>query len=80
MCIHGTHVEIVVVRHIQVDRCIAERVRQLNDQGIWTEASCCGHGKCSPSALIRPSSVVKAKELGYNPIYVQDIGLFEIQI
>lgn len=80
MCTYGDYVEIEIVRRIKVDSCIADKVRYLNSRGIWTEASCCGHGRCPSSVLIRPSSVVKARELGYKPVYVKDVGLFEIQI
>lgn len=80
MCTYGSCIEVEVVRRIKVDSCIVEKIQCLNSQGIWTEASCCGHGKCAPSALIRPSSVPKARELGYQPVYMQDTGLFEIRI
>lgn len=30
---------------VGVDKCIAPMVRALNDAGISTVASCCGHGK-----------------------------------
>jgi hypothetical protein len=30
---------------VDVDRCIAPLVKALNDAGIRTVASCCGHGK-----------------------------------
>ena len=46
MCRHG---DTVVLRFrtkvIEVDRCIAEIVTALNEAGINTAASCCGHGK-----------------------------------
>lgn len=32
-------------KKFQVDSCIAPIVRALNDAGIETVASCCGHGK-----------------------------------
>jgi hypothetical protein len=30
---------------VDIDRCIAPLVKALNDGGITTVASCCGHGK-----------------------------------
>lgn len=32
-------------RLIDVDKCIASIVKSLNENGIITVASCCGHGK-----------------------------------
>jgi hypothetical protein len=29
----------------QVDRCIAPLIRELNEAGLFTSQSCCGHGK-----------------------------------
>ncbi len=37
-------------KQINVDSCIAELISALNKAGIYTEASCCGHG-------IRPITV-----------------------
>lgn len=31
--------------HVPVDPCIAHLVQGLNDAGLQTVASCCGHGK-----------------------------------
>jgi tRNA(Phe) wybutosine-synthesizing methylase Tyw3 len=35
-----------------VDRCIADIVQALNDAGIYTASSCCGHGKIPGSILL----------------------------
>jgi len=78
MCTHSDTTEIEIVQKIKVDRCIAEEIKWLNAQGVRTEGCCCGHGNGVPEAMIKPSSVSKAKELGYNPVYHPDIGLFEI--
>ena len=37
---------------IKVDSCIAPLVQMLNDYGIKTTASCCGHGKVEHSGII----------------------------
>lgn len=37
--------EISGLRVVPVDSCIAPLVQALNDAGIATVASCCGHGK-----------------------------------
>ncbi len=42
-----------IERIIDVDSCVAPIVRALNDAGIITIASCCGHGK-------RPANVALA--------------------
>ncbi len=59
--------EIHLTRTVEVDAEIAEEIIWLNEQGVVTESSCSGHGKWPPTALICPSSVEKAKELGYEP-------------
>lgn len=58
MCKHGTHVEMELLcaakishtgqdrqKLTKIDACIAPIVKALNDAGIVTEGSCCGHGK-----------------------------------
>ncbi len=46
MCKHGTTVDMEIGgQPVRVDHCIAGIVRALNDLGIPTVASCCGHGK-----------------------------------
>ena len=35
-----------------VDACIAPIVKALNDAGILTASSCCGHGKAEGSILL----------------------------
>jgi hypothetical protein len=49
---------------VNVDRCIASIVKALNDAGITTVASCCGHGK-------RPGNIMLAdgRELVICPDY-----------
>lgn len=48
--IEATQVKLAVPRsdgrtHVPVDPCIAPIVQALNDAGLATIASCCGHGK-----------------------------------
>jgi hypothetical protein len=58
MCAWGTSVELTVMipadlshtgaarpKLVGIDACIAPIVKALNDAGIATVASCCGHGK-----------------------------------
>ena len=37
---------------VKIDACIAPLVQLLNDFGIETIASCCGHGKTAESSII----------------------------
>jgi len=46
MCKRGDFVDCVVQgRKQKIDRCIAPIVNALNDAGIITVESCCGHGE-----------------------------------
>lgn len=76
MCKHGNYNVVEVIQkgrrnqEVKVDACIANDVRALNEAGIVTIGSCCGHGFESnyPHVLIDEESVDKAKALGYNPV------------
>lgn len=41
-----------------VDRCIAPIVQALNEGGVLTRTSCCGHGKENPEILLADGRVV----------------------
>ena len=53
MCKWGTSLDVTLCKPtpvqkrlvIKVDACIAPLIQMLNDYGIETVASCCGHGK-----------------------------------
>lgn len=51
MCKHGTYKPVTVInpnqvqKVVPVDACIAEEIQELNELGIITLGSCCGHGK-----------------------------------
>lgn len=50
MCYYGTYVSVSVInrqpnKYPKVDACIAEEIQKLNDAGIITFGSCCGHGR-----------------------------------
>ena len=64
MCEHGNdvHMLVTIPAHLSytgeareeykpIDACIASIVHALNAHGIFTEASCCGHGK-GPGSII----------------------------
>lgn len=65
MCKQGT----IVVMEINgkprdIDSCIAPIVKALNDAGIPTIASCCGHGRCNGNIAL-----VDGRELIIVPDY-----------
>ena len=75
-----TTTEIVITQRITVDSEIADEIVWLNANDVRTEGSCSGHGIVKPTALIKPSSADKARELGYTPWLVDDLGLYEIKL
>lgn len=70
---------IAITQEIIVDSEIADEIQWLNSRGVRTEASCSGHGEYPPHALIKPSSVARATELGYIPL-VGPGELFQIEL
>jgi hypothetical protein len=44
-----------------VDSCIADIVEALNVFGIYTESSCCGHGKENGSIILQDGRVLIIK-------------------
>ena len=71
---------VTITQQIKVDAEIADEIVWLNQEGVRTEGSCSGHGIARPTAMIKPSSVEKAKQLGYTPWHIEDLGLFEIKL
>ena len=47
------------VKPIDVDSCIAPIVRALNDSGIPTIASCCGHGKKNGNIVLHDGRILE---------------------
>jgi hypothetical protein len=43
---------------VYVDKCIKEVVENLNEQGLKTVASCCGHGVQNPTISIEELKTV----------------------
>lgn len=80
MCKWGTDREIRIEdKAIKVDACIADELRFLNDSGIETTSSCCGHFKYPPLAIIEGlRSKKKALELGYYPVRRSYWGRYNI--
>lgn len=55
----------VKVHNFYVDECLADIIKALNDAGIKTVASCCGHQKIESSIVLkdgREISIRKYKE------------------
>jgi len=53
MCAHGETENVVIMgRKCRIDKCIAPIVRALNEGGILTAMSCCGHGEGDGFILI----------------------------
>lgn len=71
MCEWGTSREVTIERRLNVDACIADKIVELNRQGIYTTGCCCGHGKAPATATILPSSQERARELGFEVTYAQ---------
>jgi len=40
------------IKRVKIDKCIAPIVKALNDAGIKTRASCCGHGLRNPKIVL----------------------------
>lgn len=49
---HLSHTGKERIKMAGVDSCIAPIVKILNDNGILTDASCCGHGKMFGSIIL----------------------------
>lgn len=56
ICLHGTYKKVTVInieqnkKEVVVDACIADEIQELNDKGVITLGSCCGHGKAGQIA------------------------------
>lgn len=77
MCQWNTLAPIYVIRRnnddiqdgwhqVHVDACIADYVQKMNDVGIVTVGSCCGHGKSPATVLVARESIRRMYELGYD--------------
>lgn len=73
MCLHGNDVEMPFWCDVHrcwelrtIDACIAPLVHRLNQQGVRTTNSCCGHGQYQGTILIDDASYERAVALGYN--------------
>jgi hypothetical protein len=53
MCKRGDTEEVVIDgKSISIDRCLAYRVRLLQEQGVKTLGSCCGHGVYQSTIIV----------------------------
>lgn len=53
------------IRSAGIDRCIAEEIQSLWEQGIQTAESCCGHNKAPGYIAVLNAHIPKMLELGY---------------
>jgi len=49
---HLSHTGKEYMKPVGIDRCIAPIIKALNDAGITTDASCCGHEKIPGSIIL----------------------------
>jgi len=91
MCKWGTRKPVNVIRRanpsvedgwhrVMVDSCIADEIQMLNDNGVITLNSCCGHGKGEPNCLVAEESVSKCLELGYEPKRYKHTDMLQINL
>ena len=67
MCKWGTDTEVSLCvptpvqgrTMVKIDSCIAPLVQMLNDYGVETTASCCGHGKVKASSIVLSSKSIR---------------------
>jgi len=52
-----------------IDSCIAPLVQMLNDYGIKTVSSCCGHGKLDHSVIEIHPKYFKLRTFGFTKLY-----------
>ena len=69
----------VRVRHvIQVEPCIADEVKSLNnDHNIVTLYSCCGHHVGKPWVKVKSDDIEKMKALGYKPLGTEQVWIYK---
>ncbi|SDI14680.1 hypothetical protein SAMN05192534_12319 [Alteribacillus persepolensis] len=67
--------------NVMLDSCIADEIVLLNEQGVRTVNSCCGHGENNPVAIIENNhnSLNNAVGLGYKH-KILDILFSEIKL
>lgn len=72
MCESNDQIGIRITRHISVDRCLAQEILFLNDQGVRTINCCCGHNdpKLTPHRhiMIFHQDEDKARAMGYEVV------------
>lgn len=92
MCEHGTLKMVRLCKPRQsgriavpVDYCIADEVQKMNDSGVVTVSSCCGHGNGKPHALVDEISLKLLQSLGYETqpyVYAdgETYGVYEVNL
>lgn len=65
MCAHGqTGIVKVGDREIPIDACIAPIVRALNEGGVETAMSCCGHGEGDGFIMLADGRILAIRPVG----------------
>ena len=59
----------IKLNKIEVDKCIAEEIKELLNNGIKTVASCCGHNKIAGSICVDKKHIKKMEKLDYKHQY-----------
>ena len=90
MCKWGTSKPVYVIRRanpfvkdgwhkVYVDSCIAEEIQMLNDNGVITLNSCCGHGKGNQIVCSR-RKCFKVFRISYEPKRYKHTDIFQIKL
>lgn len=73
MCQHSTYSYVWLEGSLQaIDSCIAPLIVQLNNYGIKTLASCCGHGRGYPHVLCDMGTEKKLEDFGCKIVVTRD--------
>lgn len=71
----GNHICNVQTRYgFCCDRCLETELMKLNNEGIKTIGSCCGHGVLNGFIQVSPDSLEAMKEKGYEQLPIDKNG------
>lgn len=63
-----------------IDSCIADLVQALQEKGVWTRSSCCGHGKSDGCIDLEDGRRLVVKERpGVGSGLVSDAGILRFK-
>lgn len=55
-------------KFVSIDKCILPEILYLWDQGIETDACCCGHNHIKGNIMVKDNSIKKMELLGYKRV------------